>query len=308
MGALVLQKISGSHATSSSKVSFSPLPPTWLNTGKCSPIKVVLLAAMSVTVLYGCLSFGNVSLDTVNREAATNLWPRVMLFGDSITQRGFTTEGGWAAMLANSLQRRCDVISRGFSGYNTRHWLALAKLLPVSSLQGQVAVLWLGANDASTTKLQGVPLNQYRDNLKQLVAYIKGTLLIPEVILVTPPPANEAGMNTHMAVGRSGALTLQYAVACKQIAEELQLPVVDLHTAFLRQSDWQSLLVDGLHLSQRGSRLVHSLLLPVVKQRVARFMPHNMADDHRILPVLSGTYTGNMQEDIPNWIQGHPIN
>lgn len=48
-------------------------------------------------------------------------WPKVLLIGDSLTQFGFSAEGGWAAMLANALQRRCDVVNRGFSGYTTRY-------------------------------------------------------------------------------------------------------------------------------------------------------------------------------------------
>ena len=47
-------------------------------------------------------------------------WPRVFLFGDSLTQYAFGSEGGWAAMLADKLQRKADVVNRGFSGYNTR--------------------------------------------------------------------------------------------------------------------------------------------------------------------------------------------
>ena len=47
-------------------------------------------------------------------------WPRVLLFGDSLTQYAFGTDGGWAAMLAEKLQRKADVVNRGFSGYNSR--------------------------------------------------------------------------------------------------------------------------------------------------------------------------------------------
>ena len=47
-------------------------------------------------------------------------YPRVLLFGDSLTQYSFGPEGGWAASLADKLQRRADVVVRGFSGYNTR--------------------------------------------------------------------------------------------------------------------------------------------------------------------------------------------
>ena len=50
-------------------------------------------------------------------------WKKLIIIGDSNTQFGFGTEceANWLSFLANMLQRRCDVINRGFSGYNTRY-------------------------------------------------------------------------------------------------------------------------------------------------------------------------------------------
>ena len=48
------------------------------------------------------------------------IWPRVVLIGDSITQQGGRAGGGWVARLAEALERKCDVVNRGFSGYTTR--------------------------------------------------------------------------------------------------------------------------------------------------------------------------------------------
>ena len=45
-------------------------------------------------------------------------WPRVVVIGDSITERG-SRNGGWGTLLAEALTRKCDVINRGFSGYTT---------------------------------------------------------------------------------------------------------------------------------------------------------------------------------------------
>lgn len=60
---------------------------------------------------------------------------------------------------------------------------------------------------------------------------------ISTVILLTPPPLYEAGYarcNTSMASGgmdRTNAYAQQYALACKQLAQEMELPVVDLWSA-----------------------------------------------------------------------------
>ena len=50
----------------------------------------------------------------------------IVLFGDSLTQRGFEPEG-WAAALAHYYGRRADVYNRGYGGYNTRWGRELAK-------------------------------------------------------------------------------------------------------------------------------------------------------------------------------------
>ena len=48
------------------------------------------------------------------------MWPRVVLIGDSLTQQGGRVNGGWVARIAEALERKCDVVNRGFSGYTTR--------------------------------------------------------------------------------------------------------------------------------------------------------------------------------------------
>ena len=47
----------------------------------------------------------------------------IVLFGDSLTQRGFE-EGGWASAVAHHFGRRADVYNRGYGGYNSR-WAAV---------------------------------------------------------------------------------------------------------------------------------------------------------------------------------------
>ncbi|XP_060042996.1 isoamyl acetate-hydrolyzing esterase 1 homolog isoform X2 [Erinaceus europaeus] len=90
---------------------------------------------------------------------STLVWPRVLLFGDSITQFSFQ-QGGWGASLADKLVRKCDVLNRGFSGYNTR-WakIILPRLIRKgNSLDNLVAVtIFFGANDSA---LKGCKLNR----------------------------------------------------------------------------------------------------------------------------------------------------
>ncbi|NXU61508.1 IAH1 esterase, partial [Horornis vulcanius] len=124
-------------------------------------------------------------------------WPRVLLFGDSITEYSFQ-ENGWGAYLAERLVRKCDVVNRGLSGYNTR-WakLILPRLITEStSADSIVAVtIFFGANDSALKELnpkQHVPLEEYAANLKSMVQYLKSVdVTADRIILITPPPLHE---------------------------------------------------------------------------------------------------------------------
>ncbi|NXF86438.1 IAH1 esterase, partial [Eubucco bourcierii] len=126
------------------------------------------------------------------------LWPRLVLFGDSITEYSFQ-EGGWGTFLAERLLRRCDVFNRGFSGYNTR-WakLLLPRLIAAGAgAESTAAVtLFFGANDSALEELnpkQHVPLEEYAANLKSMVHYLSSVGITEDrVILITPPPLQEA--------------------------------------------------------------------------------------------------------------------
>ena len=123
-------------------------------------------------------------------------WPQLILFGDSQFQRGFAN-GGIASRLADALQRyvilaeflnlehvfcasnyrRVDVVNRGFSGYNTNlAKILLPQVFPKESLQNVAGiVIWFGSNDSALAgdarNNQNVPLEQYRKNLEDIVAY-----------------------------------------------------------------------------------------------------------------------------------------
>ncbi|KAH0545533.1 hypothetical protein FGG08_000364 [Glutinoglossum americanum] len=124
-------------------------------------------------------------------------YPKIILFGDSLTERSFDVANkGFGATLQNYYARRADVVNRGFSGYNTR-WLLPHFDTIVRQLQGANSspplffTIFLGANDAILPKFsQHVPLPEYEANLRYYVDILlahpmtKGT----KIILITPPP------------------------------------------------------------------------------------------------------------------------
>ena len=98
----------------------------------------------------------------------------VVLFGDSLTQRGFEP-GGWAAALAHHLGRRADVYNRGYGGYNARwaSYLAPALFPDPSGAPGRhlLVTVWFGANDAADAGERAhVPLDEFARRLELIVA------------------------------------------------------------------------------------------------------------------------------------------
>jgi lysophospholipase L1-like esterase len=76
--------------------------------------------------------------------------PKVILFGDSLTERSFA-QGGWGALLADYYKKKLDVINRGFGGYNTRwaKYIVEDVLTDCSEKNTVLATLFFGANDAA---------------------------------------------------------------------------------------------------------------------------------------------------------------
>ncbi|NXN94269.1 IAH1 esterase, partial [Rhinopomastus cyanomelas] len=220
------------------------------------------------------------ALGEVGGSGRLLLWPRVLLFGDSITEYAFQ-ENGWGTFLAERLVRKCDVVNRGLSGYNTR-WakLILPRLISKSAgAESTVAVtIFFGANDSSLKELnpkQHVPLDEYAANLKSMIQYLKSVDITEDkIILITPPPLQESAWEKEcLAKGyelnRRNATTGEYAQACVQVARACGTDVLDLWTLMQENQDFSSYLSDGLHLSTKGNRFLAAELWSRLEKRLS---------------------------------------
>ena len=103
--------------------------------------------------------------------------------------------------MQSTYSRRADVLSRGFSGYNTRHALdnLQSVLIDCGAGTGRRGVLfytlWFGANDAALPGTrQHVPVEEYTSNIKNMVELIRAahnddaSTQVPPIVLITPPP------------------------------------------------------------------------------------------------------------------------
>ncbi|KAM0847903.1 hypothetical protein ACQ4PT_038086 [Festuca glaucescens] len=207
--------------------------------------------------------------------------PRLVLFGDSITEQSFDS-GGWGAALAHHFARQADVVLRGLSGYNTRWALkVLDRAMEGAaneSADPAAVTVFFGANDASLPDQQQahqhVPLEEYQTNLRAICAYFKNKWPSAAIILITPPPIHEPARIRDMygdnAPSRQPERTNEaagtYAQACIAVAKELDHPVIDIWTQMQQFPDWQtSALCDGLHFTLFGNKILFDEVLKTLE-------------------------------------------
>ncbi|XP_077394656.1 isoamyl acetate-hydrolyzing esterase 1 homolog [Festucalex cinctus] len=210
----------------------------------------------------------------------TLIWPQVILFGDSITQCSFQVNG-WGSGIADKLARKCDIVNRGLSGYNSR-WgrIVLPRIVHQDQSANIAAVtVFFGANDCALqdkNSQQHVPLHEYSDNLKAMSNYLT-TAGVPagKVIFITPPPIHEAAWEEACKLkgcplNRLNSVAGQYAEACVQAAAQCGADVLDLWTLMQKdRQDFTVYLSDGLHLSEKGNQFVMEHLWELLESRVA---------------------------------------
>lgn len=105
--------------------------------------------------------------------------------------------------------------------------------------------IFFGANDAATEgTLQHVPLEEYRRNLKRIIAHPLLAAHSPKMILIVPPPVCEYKMqefNREMGrtiLQRVANVTKKYADAAKEVAKEVGVTTVDLWSVFMAYTGW----------------------------------------------------------------------
>jgi lysophospholipase L1-like esterase len=179
-----------------------------------------------------------------------------------------------------------DVVNRGYGGYNT-DWVMFILddiFKGCNSLNTPLVTIFLGANDAALplpdgnahSSMQHVPLSRYRENLKEIVQNIRERG-VTQIVMITPPPVYEPGRKEWQvqrigeeeakttAIDRTNVYTKQYAECCKEVAKELDLPVVDLWTSMQEPKGWGTLLFnDGLHFTPEGNQHVYNAVLTTI--------------------------------------------
>ncbi|GES66420.1 GDSL Lipase/Acylhydrolase family protein [Aspergillus terreus] len=228
-------------------------------------------------------------------------YDQFILFGDSITQQSTSPTDGFVfqAELQDAYCRRLDVINRGFSGYTTANAVnVFPKFFPTPQRATvKLMTIFFGANDACIPgTFQHVPLDKFKENLRQLIQHPAVTAQGTQIIVLTPPAVNEYQMDPGdgSALARTASHTKIYADAAREVATSLGTPVADIWTAFMTAAGWkegdplagskeipnnaklQSLLTDGLHLTADGYRMVFEVVMETIRQNCPELSPEQL--------------------------------
>ncbi|GBC06828.1 hypothetical protein RclHR1_07070010 [Rhizophagus clarus] len=226
----------------------------------------------------------------------SNLYNQIIIFGDSLTQHSHNAvEKGWGAALQHSYIRKLDVLNRGFSGYNTE----VAKYLLPQILSKKnnssknpkifLLIMFFGANDAviQPSSVQHVPLERYKENLKQMINVIKDPdspyhSSETRMLLITPPPIDEEALLKHRGkIDRKSEISAKYAQTCVDLANELNVPVLNswkliTDKVTLNNVALNDFLRDGLHFSSLGNETLFHEILDTIRKNWPELDPDNL--------------------------------
>jgi lysophospholipase L1-like esterase len=188
---------------------------------------------------------------------------RIVFFGDSITQQG-VQPNGYVTVLGDmikqkGLQNQYELIGAGIGG-NKVYDLYLRMDDDVLAKNPTTVVIWVGVNDVWHKKTSGTGTDApkfiqfYNAIIKKLQAKnIK-------VVLCTPASIGEKTDYTNELDGDLN----KYAGFVRDIAQKNNCGLIDLRKTFLaynlanntENKEKGILTVDGVHLNEKGNRLV----------------------------------------------------
>jgi acyl-CoA thioesterase-1 len=114
------------------------------------------------------------------------------------------------------------------------------------AFQPSIAVIMMGTNDAHEATYESI--ESFQADYKKLISAYQELESNPQIWLVTPPPIFENELDLSAMTLEQG-LVLQI----KQIADELNLPMIDVNTALINCPEYFG---DGVHPNSEGAILI----------------------------------------------------
>lgn len=164
----------------------------------------------------------------------------IYMVGDSTMADRYDTietpERGWGQVFPTFLDEKVTVYNHAKNGRSTKSYLAEGRWEKVMGTlgQGDIVIIQFGHNDAKVNdSLRSATPEQYAENLHYMIGQAKAVGAKP--ILCTPIARRHYKNDTLQYVHG------QYPMAAKAVAEEEQIPLVDMTTLTM---DWLAPLGD----------------------------------------------------------------
>jgi len=202
---------------------------------------------------------------------------RVLVFGDSITQGYWGTEGGWVDKLRkhyDELQAQDfnidqpTIFNLGISADTSRSVLDRAK----AEIQARtrhnippIVIIQIGINDSCVQPSGNmVPIEEYKANLIKLIEALRS--ISAKIIFVGLSACDET-RTTPVSWGNFHYINKSiktYEDRMKAVAEAFSIPFIPVFDEFTKAMQTDELLADGLHPNNEG----HTAIYGIVKSRL----------------------------------------
>ncbi|MBE7495505.1 MAG: exo-alpha-sialidase [Verrucomicrobiaceae bacterium] len=206
---------------------------------------------------------------------------KVVLAGDSTVAsvpqppKDRPTLAGWGQMLGQFLPQ-AKVINHARSGTSTKSFRDLGLWERVLKEQPQWVLIQFGHNDQKDDpKRHTDPATTYRENLKTFIREVRESGEKP--VLVT-----SVARRVYVDGKMTTSLT-PYVEAAKAVGKEMQVPVIDLHSASFALFDqmgekfcqlYGPSVEDKSHFSIVGARMIARLVAEGLEREVPELRPH----------------------------------
>ena len=197
---------------------------------------------------------------------------RVIVFGDSITQGYWDTEGGWVDKLRkhydelqvqNFDKDQPTVFNLGISADTSREILARAETeVAARTWHNSLPIVIVQNDSCSDGMAVAVPLDEYTDNLVAIIEKIKP--ISTKIIFVGLSACDEA-KTTPVAWGEyyyTNQNIKTYENQMRRVAAEHEVAFIPVFEKFLGAIKLDELLADGLHPNNKGHQVIFDILQP----------------------------------------------
>lgn len=212
-------------------------------------IKFKLLAVIIVILLL----LSGVSLfifQTFETKKEPSIPIRVACVGDSLTSWTEYSNDLWMLLGSNYSVGNFGVGGATITVSSGKPYVNESVFQDAREFKPDIVIIMLGTNDANPALKPNT--SSFVKNYAQLIGKFRELESKPKLWIVKPPPIFSNG------TGLSTANFDTYIIpAIEQVASQSHLPLIDLYTPMLGNSEY---FVDGVHLNNEGSQVVANLI------------------------------------------------